>query len=157
MNNLGTLEGQLDLALASELQSALLPSALPKPMPGHAAGACNRMCGSVGGDFYDFLRINSDQVAIVIGDVSGHGVRAALVMAQIIGWLRAKPELRSRAVETVRQLNRMLIRLGELTGSVTTCSLVYIVLDVPTGIAFLVTPGIPSRSSAIAATVASGR
>ncbi len=143
MPDLDSTEAQLDLALAAELQAALLPEQCPTDCKHHRAAARNRMCRSIGGDFYDFIRINEDQFAIIIGDVSGHGVRAALVMAKIMGWLRSDPESRSRPLRVMAGLNRMLIELGDRTGTVTPCSMIYIVLDAPTGIAFLVNAGHP--------------
>lgn len=138
-----TTEEQLDLALAAELQAALLPESCPADCGHHVAAARNRMCGGVGGDFYDFIRINPEQFAIVIGDVAGHGVRAALVMAKIMGWLRSDPQRRGRPVEVISALNDMLIDLGNRTGAVTPCSMVYLVLDTPTGIAFFINAGHP--------------
>lgn len=109
-----------------------------------AAAARNRMCGTVGGDFHDFLQINGDQTAIVVGDVVGHGVRSSLLMAQIMGFLRSSDaKKRSRPTTIVAQLNRMLIELGERTNTVLPCSLFYGVVDGPTGVFFFVNAGHP--------------
>lgn len=132
-----------ELALAAELQAALLPSACPKNCLNQQAAARNRMCGVVGGDFYDFIRINDDQVAIVIGDVVGHGVRASLLMAKIMGFLRSELPSRSRPVEIISSLNRMLLGLGDRIGQVVLCSLFYTVIDLPSGIAFFINAGHP--------------
>ncbi|MFP3937089.1 MAG: SpoIIE family protein phosphatase, partial [Phycisphaerae bacterium] len=78
-------ESDVELALAAELQAALLPRECPDDCPHQKAAARNRMSGAVGGDFYTFLRLHRDQIAILIGDVVGHGVHAALVMSQIMG------------------------------------------------------------------------
>jgi sigma-B regulation protein RsbU (phosphoserine phosphatase) len=99
------------------------------------------MCGSVGGDFYDFTRINDSQVAVCIGDVMGHDVRAALLMAQILGFLRS--EQRNRTIQIVSDLNRALLALGDKIGTALTCSLFYTILDAPTGTAFFVNAGHP--------------
>jgi len=138
-----TIEERLDLALAAQLQAALLPKACPLGCPHQEAAARNRMCGTVGGDFYDFIRINREQVALVIGDVVGHGVRAALIMAQIMGFLRSEPQRRSRPMEVVSVLNNMLLDLGDRTGSVMPCSMFYAVIDGPSGICFFVNAGHP--------------
>ena len=137
------IEQDLDLALAAELQEALLPKACPTGCPHHVAAARNRMCGAVGGDFYDFLRINEDQIAVVIGDVVGHGVRASLIMAQIMGFLRFETAKMSRPARMVESLNRMLISLGDRIDSVLSCSLLYGVIDGPTGVGFFVNSGHP--------------
>ena len=132
-----------DLALAAELQAALLPSACPADCPHQEAAARNRMCGRVGGDFYDFIRINDDQVAVVIGDVVGHGVRASLLRAKIMGHLRGKPADRNRPGELISDLNDMLLALGDRVGQAMLCSLFYAVIDLPTGSLFFVNAGHP--------------
>lgn len=138
-----TTEQEFDLALAAELQAALLPKACPTDCPHHLAAARNRMCAGVGGDFYDFLRINDEQIALAIGDVIGHGVRASLVMAQIMGFLRSDRGRQPRPAQMVAGLNEMLIDLGDRIDSVLSCSLLYGVIDAPTGAAFFVNAGHP--------------
>ena len=134
-------EHELDLKLAAQLQAALLPDSCPLECEHQIAGARNRMCGSVGGDFYDFIRINNDQIVLLIGDVVGHGVSASLVMAQIMGYLRSRPPILSRPREVIIVLNRMLMEMGERTGSILPCSLFYAVIDAPTGASFFVNAG----------------
>ncbi len=142
MDDARTIEGDLDLALAGELQAALLPKACPQDCPNHVAAAKNRMCAGVGGDFYNFLRINDEQIVFLIGDVVGHGVRASLVMAQIMGLLQSKPKnILSRPRQIVITLNKMLIELGDRLNSVLSCSLLYGVIDTPTGAGFFVNAG----------------
>jgi sigma-B regulation protein RsbU (phosphoserine phosphatase) len=136
-------EQELDLALAAELQAAILPAQCPGDCPNQVVAARNRMCGSVGGDFYDFISLNEDQMVIVIGDVVGHGVRASLMMAQIMGYLRSRAREITRPVELVSAVNHMLIDLGDKTGSVMPCSMFYALLDAPTGICFYVNTGHP--------------
>ncbi len=138
-----TTEQELDLALAADLQAALLPKTCPTDCPHHVAAARNRMCAGVGGDFYDFIRIHDDQIALVIGDVVGHGVRASLIMAQIMGFLRSRPDNLSRPQQIVATLNKMLIDMGNSVGSVLPCSLLYGVIDAPTGVGFFVNAGHP--------------
>ncbi len=134
---------QTDLILAANLQAALLPKQCPKPCPQQVLAARNRMCRSLGGDFYDFIQINDQQIALLIGDVVGHGVRAALVMASIMGFLRSEPEIRGRPLQVMKALNRLLIDLGEKTDTVMTCTIFYAVIDLPTNIAFFSNAGHP--------------
>ncbi len=129
------------MALAAELQAALLPTKCPSDCPNHVAAARNRMCASVGGDFYGFIRANQDQTVIFIADVVGHGIRASLIMAQIIGYLRSSPEGLTRPKELVTHLNKMLIDLGQRTDSVIPCSMLYGVIDAPTGASLFVNAG----------------
>jgi len=133
----------LDLALAAELQAALLPKECPLDCDHLVAAARNRMCGSVGGDFYDFIRVNADQAVMFVGDVVGHGVSASLVMAQLMGYLRSKPAGLARPGEIIRDLNRMLIDLGDRIGNVLPVSLLYAIIDAPTGISFFINAGHP--------------
>ncbi|RPI61646.1 MAG: hypothetical protein EHM48_05305 [Planctomycetaceae bacterium] len=144
MSDAPQLEHELDLALAAELQSALLPRACPTDCPNQVAAARNRMCRTIGGDFYDFIRINNEQAAVVIGDVVGHGVRSSLVMAQIMGFLRTSdPTKLSRPSDTIVMLNKMLLDLGARTETVLTSSVFYAVIDLPSGITFFVNAGHP--------------
>lgn len=136
-------EHELDLALAAELQAALLPDRCPTDCVHQVAATRNRMCGSVGGDFFDFIRLNQDQYAIVIGDVVGHGVQAALLMAKISGFLHTDLAVRARPSDTIKALNRMLISLGERVNSVLSCSIVYAVIDAPSGVGFFINAGHP--------------
>jgi sigma-B regulation protein RsbU (phosphoserine phosphatase) len=138
-----TVDDRIDLALAAELQAALLPRSCPTDCPHEVAAARNRMCGSVGGDFYDFIRINDDQIALIIGDVVGHGIRAAMVMARLMGYLHSKPAAMSRPTAMVAELNTMLIDLGELAGGVLPCSMFYAVIDAPSGVSFYINTGHP--------------
>lgn len=138
-----TTDEDMDLALAAELQAVLLPTEIPEAGPHHSFSARNRMCHSVGGDFYDFIVLNDQQVAVTIGDVVGHGVRASLVMAQIMGFLRSRPADLSRPVRLVESLNEMLIALGDKLGALMPCSLFYMVLDLPSGVCFYVNAGHP--------------
>ncbi len=136
-------QSELDMALAAELQAALMPSDWNIDSPNYQAAALNRMCGRVGGDFCEFIRLNSDQVALAVGDVGSHGVRASLLMARIMGLLRRRPAECSRPSAIVRLVNEMLLDLGDRLGTAMNCSLFYVVLDTPTGSAFFVNDGLP--------------
>ena len=73
-----------DLAVASEIQHAILPRIFP-PFPENESqldlAALMTPAKDVGGDFYDFFRIDADHIGLVMADVSGKGVPAALFMA----------------------------------------------------------------------------
>jgi len=81
-NQLESLKG--DLAVAREIQQAILPRIFP-PFPENAGqldiAASMNAAKDVGGDFYDFFRIDDDRIGFVIADVSGKGVPAAIFMA----------------------------------------------------------------------------
>lgn len=77
-----------ELAIAREIQKGLLPRILPE-IPQFQIGAINISSKQVGGDYYDALKISPDEYAIAIGDVSGKGTPAALLMANVQASLRA--------------------------------------------------------------------
>jgi sigma-B regulation protein RsbU (phosphoserine phosphatase) len=77
-----------ELEIAREVQEHLFPQRLP-PVPGlDYCGHC-RPAREVGGDYYDFLELSDGRLGIAIGDVSGKGVGAALMMASLEASLRA--------------------------------------------------------------------
>jgi phosphoserine phosphatase RsbU/P len=80
------LEGQLEVA--RQVQLELLPPSDPK-LPGYDISAYNYPTEEVSGDYYDWVPIYEDQIALVIADVSGKGVPAALLMAFLRASLRA--------------------------------------------------------------------
>jgi serine phosphatase RsbU (regulator of sigma subunit) len=76
------------------------------------AGRCLQ-AARVGGDYYDFLELGQDQVALVLADVSGKGVHAALLVANLQAHLRSLSRTVRGAtglVETLQQVNRILWR-----------------------------------------------
>src|SRR6267142_6156216 len=80
------LEGQLEVA--RQVQLELLPARDPQ-LPGYDISAYNFPTEEVSGDYYDWVRIYDDQIGIVIADVAGKGVPAALLMAFLRASLRA--------------------------------------------------------------------
>jgi sigma-B regulation protein RsbU (phosphoserine phosphatase) len=80
---------QHELILAQEVQSSLLPRGLPPIVRGlECAGFC-RPAQSIGGDYYDLLPLADGRFAMTLGDVSGKGVPAAVMMASIQTLLRS--------------------------------------------------------------------
>ncbi|MFZ0303757.1 MAG: GAF domain-containing SpoIIE family protein phosphatase [Terracidiphilus sp.] len=80
---------QHELILAQEVQSSLLPRGLPPRVAGlECAGYC-RPAQSIGGDYYDLLPLPHGRFALTVGDVSGKGIPAAVMMASIQTLLRS--------------------------------------------------------------------
>ena len=77
-----------ELVVARGIQQALLPKELP-PLDAWDIVTYYRPAREVGGDFYDFLTLPDGRVGVIIGDVSGKGIAAALVMANTQSVLRA--------------------------------------------------------------------
>lgn len=78
-----------ELEIAREVQERLFPQKLPSITGMDYCGACRPALG-VGGDYYDFLLLPSDRFGIAIGDVSGKGIAAALLMASLQASLRSQ-------------------------------------------------------------------
>ena len=100
------------LALAQEVQQNLLPSGTPNvkglDIAGHAT-----YCDETGGDYYDFLKIagQPDTTAtIVVGDVVGHGVAAAMLMATARGIVRSRCRRPVNLADLLSHLNRQLVK-----------------------------------------------
>lgn len=103
-------ESRRELEIAKQIQLSLLPAA-PLRLP-HAvvAGLCVP-ASHVGGDYFDFFQ-NSDTLDVVIADVSGHNVGAALIMTEVRSTLRAEARYRKAApvgpAQALRDLNELL-------------------------------------------------
>jgi len=78
-----------EVEIAREVQERLFPQTLPPIAGVDYAGACRPALG-VGGDYYDFLALPGGQLGIAIGDVSGKGIAAALMMASLQASLRGE-------------------------------------------------------------------
>jgi phosphoserine phosphatase RsbU/P len=96
-----------EVEIAREVQERLFPQTLPPIMGIEYAGACRPALG-VGGDYYDFLALPGGQLGIAIGDVSGKGIAAALMMASLQASLRSEatraPENLAALVSNVNHL-----------------------------------------------------
>ena len=132
-----TMEGRLlevyqrEHKIAETLQRSLLPERLPqiegvqlaaRYLPG-ARGA------AIGGDWYDVLERPDGRVALVVGDVVGHGLRAAATMGQLRNAFRAYGLVESSPAEVVARINRLVMSGVEDAMA----TVVYLVLDRETG------------------------
>jgi serine phosphatase RsbU (regulator of sigma subunit) len=98
-----------ELTIAREVQRELLPRACPV-MPGlMLSGACRPAIG-VGGDYYDYLQFSDDRLGLVIADVAGKGIPAALLMAGLQASVRSLAGPAVEPGEVNRRLNGMLYR-----------------------------------------------
>src|SRR5687767_2721621 len=78
-----------DLDLAREVQQRLFPQSCP-PFAGLDYAGASRPALGVGGDYYDFIRFSDTELGIAIGDVSGKGIPAALLMATLRAYLHGQ-------------------------------------------------------------------
>jgi serine phosphatase RsbU (regulator of sigma subunit) len=103
---------------ARELQQALIPDVLP-PVPGFALTSSYRPASEVGGDFFQIVPLDGNSTLIILGDVSGKGLKAAMTVSLIVGSARMLAEFTSSPSEILAGLNRRL--LGRLQGGFATC------------------------------------
>jgi sigma-B regulation protein RsbU (phosphoserine phosphatase) len=97
-----------ELEQARQIQRSMLPTRLPK-IKGYDLGAGSEPAQMVGGDFYDLIPLGADRLGVVIGDVSGKGVSAALFMAQTLSLLRAQARLHREPVQVLKSVNQDLL------------------------------------------------
>jgi serine phosphatase RsbU (regulator of sigma subunit)/DNA-binding GntR family transcriptional regulator len=96
-----------DLETAEEVQKAFIPQN-PPTIPGLTCETFYRPAYCVGGDYYDFLPLKNGHWGIAIGDVSGKGIGAALMMASLHAAVRAQAHHRDSDPTTlIRQVNRL--------------------------------------------------
>ncbi len=98
-----------ELRLAHDIQVALQPSESPH-VPGYDMDGVNVPARTVGGDYLDFISIGTDRTAVVVGDVSGKGLPASLLMANVQATLRGQAEWCDRASQCVGRANELLCR-----------------------------------------------
>ncbi len=110
---------------ARRIQQNLLPSAAPL-LPGFQLEAASAPAGAVGGDWYDYIPLADGRVAIVLADVSGKGMPAALLMSAARGIVRSLAPLASGPGEILARVNQMLLD-DYLTGHYVT--MIYAELD----------------------------
>ncbi len=101
-----------ELEVARQLQGDLLPERPPE-VPGYGFALAYRTANEVGGDYYDFARLEDGRLALVIGDASGHGMAAGLLMAIAHASLRSALDLDPAPERVIPFLNRALCRAGD--------------------------------------------
>ena len=96
-----------EVLVASQAQARLFPSALPAASSLEVTGIC-RPARGVGGDYYDFLPIDEGRLGLAVGDVSGKGLYAGLLMAGLQGRMQTLArQYGERLAELMRELNRL--------------------------------------------------
>lgn len=98
------------LALAAEVQRSLLPQR-PPPVDGLDIAGRTLSCEEIGGDYFDFLwdrECPGDHVSVVVGDVAGHGIDAALLMTTARAFLRMRAAQCGDISQIITEMNRHL-------------------------------------------------
>lgn len=100
---------QQSLEIAGEIQRGLLPREAPI-REGYEIAGWSQACDETGGDYFDFIDLPDQRLAIVIGDVSGHGIGPALLMATARASLRALATVYSEPHAVLTPLNNLAAR-----------------------------------------------
>jgi phosphoserine phosphatase RsbU/P len=115
-----------DLEIAQQIQRQMLPTVFPQ-VPGLELYATTVPSRWVGGDFYDAVRVGPQTLGLLLGDVSGKGMPAAMQMARLMGEFRASVSHRADPEGVMQVLNELLCQRNvQLTSFVT---IQYLVLD----------------------------
>lgn len=96
-----------EIEIAREVQQQLFPQSYPQVAGVALAGYC-RTAQEVGGDYYDFIELDNGRLGLVIGDVSGKGVSAALLMASV------RSALHGLTLSGMLDLSRLMCRLNQI-------------------------------------------
>ena len=96
-----------ELELATEIQQRFQPSAPPQ-MDGYDFQGVSFSCYEIGGDYYDFIRLHNGKMLIALGDVSGKGTAAALLMSSLHAAIHAQVAAKSSLPEIVKAVNEYL-------------------------------------------------
>lgn len=114
VENARLLEEQIDrqrleheLQLASEIQQRFQPTAPPQ-VPGYELQGISFPCYEIGGDYYDFIEREDGRLIITLGDVSGKGTAAALLMSSLHAAVHAQAASHDSLVDTISAVNRYL-------------------------------------------------
>ena len=95
------------LGVAKEVQQSLLPKEDPEIQGFDIAGS-SIYCDETGGDYYDFIKVNEDRLAVVVGDVSGHGISSALLMATARALIMLRASMPGCAANIINDVNKQL-------------------------------------------------
>jgi PAS domain S-box-containing protein len=106
-------EQEIEMEFAAKVQRELFP-AVPPLFPGYDFAGAAFPAQATSGDYFDFIRISDDALAMVVADVTGHGVGPALVMAEVRAYLRSLFYATDDLVSIISTINRFLVAdLGE--------------------------------------------
>ena len=100
-------ENQEQFQVAREIQQRLFPKAAPD-FPGFDIAGASHPAEATGGDYFDYLPMLHDRLGIVVGDVTGHGVGPALLMAETRAYLRVLAGRREEPGEILTRANGIL-------------------------------------------------
>jgi phosphoserine phosphatase RsbU/P len=112
-----------ELAIAREIQTSILPSGSPEIRQLHIAAVYHPMT-AVAGDYYDFIPVDEHRVGVLVADVSGHGVPAALIAAMMKMAVQSIVPCAHSPRDVLQGLNRMLS--GQASDQLVTAAYLFI-------------------------------
>ena len=140
-----------DLEFAREFQVKLMPQKYPHLKSSHKGGMMGldfhhiyKPASSVGGDFFDVLKLSDSTVGIFIADVMGHGVRSALVTAILSALMQNIRHHANQPADFLQQLNTHFYQIIHSSGELIFASAFYLVLDLENKTARYASAGHPS-------------
>ncbi|MBI4575350.1 MAG: SpoIIE family protein phosphatase [Planctomycetes bacterium] len=116
-----------ELAIATEIQTKLLPDRIPR-IPGFDIFAFYLSAKEVGGDYYDFITVGPHHLGMVVADVSGKGIPGSMVMTMTRSLARLAAKRNPSAADTLKKVNHVLAKDMRRGMFVTAC---YMVLEIP--------------------------
>ena len=116
---------QRDLEIAAEIQVSLLPHGLPE-VPGVEFAVASLPATEVGGDFYDFFALDEDRLGIVVADVAGKGVPAAMLTSLVRTILRVEAGYGHSPQRVISQTNQALLQDLQRAESFVTALVAYL-------------------------------
>jgi serine phosphatase RsbU (regulator of sigma subunit) len=99
-----------ELEIAHQVQMRLLPDDIPI-VKGYAIAALCEPAKEVGGDYYDFIKIGEDKIGLVIGDVTGKGLPAAIYMTLVKGIFQSYAENNSSPADVLKKINKLVYQI----------------------------------------------
>jgi sigma-B regulation protein RsbU (phosphoserine phosphatase) len=121
-------EMRREMEMASAIQKKMLPSSPPE-IEGYAVGGRNLTAQSVGGDYFDFIKLDDEHLVICLGDISGKGLSASLLMSNLQAILRGQVFHLKTPSEILRHAN---IQLFHNTGAEKFATLFLGILNIKT-------------------------
>ena len=102
---------EAEMKIAREIQRSILPKSRPQ-VPGLDFGMLIEPMESVGGDFFDFILLDDERIGLVMGDVSDHGVPAAIFMALTYSLMRVEARRSQSPGNVLRAVNQQLLGMN---------------------------------------------
>jgi hypothetical protein len=125
-------EIEMEVRSAREVQHVLIPEETPA-IPGFSIASIYKPAAEVGGDFFQVMPQAEGGALVIVGDVSGKGLKAAMTVSLIVGTLRTLADYTQQPAEILQGLNRRLI--GRIEGGFVTCVVLHLAANGETTVA----------------------